>query len=213
MKSILTLLVLSSLISVGFAAPAVRVEALFKDAAYLNINGEKALLKQGQAHASGVKLLQANSHQAEVSIDGKRHTMTLHMAIGGNYQPAELVQVIIRKNQFNQYKVAGSINSLPVTFLVDTGANIVAINGGQAKKLGIQYRLYGQPSEVVTASGVVKSWGITLDSIKVGEISVSNVAAVVLEGDFPTDVLLGMSFLEHVKLSEQNSVLHLEKRY
>ncbi|WP_317621957.1 retropepsin-like aspartic protease family protein [Ketobacter nezhaii] len=210
-----TLFIISLACCAGLAAAAadVRVDGLFSGAAVLNINGQQVMLKVGKRHQSGVKLLRANSRNALVEIDGEPHEMVLHMAIGGGYQETNNTQVVIRKNDNNQYKVNGSINSLPVTFLVDTGANTVALNEIQARKLGLQYKLHGQESQVVTASGIARSWGVKLSSVKVGEISVSNVAAVVIEGQFPQDVLLGMTYLEYVKLQEHNSVLLLEKKF
>lgn len=195
------------------AVPQVKVEGLFKGAAVLNINGQQVMLKKGRSHPSGVTLIDANAHGAVVEIEGQRHELGLHMAIGGSYKQADVTQVVIRKNDFNQYKVNGSINGASVGFLVDTGATTVAMNEIQARNLGLLYKVFGQESQVVTASGVVASWTVRLDSVKVGEISVPNVKAVVIEGGYPEDVLLGMSYLEYVKIQEHNSVLMLEKKF
>lgn len=197
----------------ALAAPQVKVEGLFKGAAVLNINGQQVMLKQGRRHESGVTLVDANANRAIVDIDGKRHELALHMAIGGTYQQADVTQVVIRKNDFNQYKVNGSINGQPVQFLVDTGATTVAMNEMQARNLGLLYKLNGHESQVVTAGGVVPSWSVSLESVKVGEISIPNVRAVVIAGAYPEDVLLGMSYLEYVKIQEHNSVLMLEKKF
>lgn len=195
------------------AAPQVKVEGLFKGAAVLNINGQQVMLKNGKTHSSGVKLVKATSREAIVEMEGKQHRLSLHMAIGGTYQKADVTQVVIKKNNYNQYKVNGSVNGLPVRFLVDTGATAVAMNEMEAKRLGILYKLEGTESRVSTASGVANSWYVKLDSVKVGEIAVSNVGAVVIEGTHPTEVLLGMTYLEYVKLQEHNSILMLEKKF
>jgi len=209
----LILIATMAAVSSVMAEPRVQVEGLFKGAAVFNIDGQQVMLKNGRSHGSGVKLLDANSQRALVEIDGQRHELTLHMAIGGTYQQTQSPQVVIRKNSHNQYKVAGSINGQGVQFLVDTGANAVAMNESQARQLGLLYKLDGQESQAVTASGVVSTWVVTLNSIKVGEISVPNVKAIVIAGAYPEDVLLGMSFLEYVKLQEHNSVLMLEKKF
>ncbi len=201
------------LMAQAVAGPQVRVEGLFKGAAVLNVNGQQVMLKKGRTHESGVTLVDANARRAILEINGKRHELGLHKAIGGTYRQADVTQVVIRKNDHNQYRVNGSINGQSVKFLVDTGANTVAMNEMQARNLGLMYKIDGQPSQAVTASGVVPTWGVTLDSVKVGEISVPNVRAIVVEGAFPQDVLLGMSYLEYVKIQEQNSVLMLEKKF
>lgn len=195
------------------AAPNVRVDGLFKGAAVLTINGQQVMLRDGKTGPEGVRLISATSRSAVVEIDGKHHDMKLHAAIGGQFKEAEVRQVVIRKNNADQYMVNGSINGQSVQFLVDTGATAVAMNEMDARRLGLQYRIDGTEAQVVTASGVAKSWKVTLDSVKVGEISVSNVEAVVVQGGFPTQVLLGMTYLNHVKLQEQNSVLMLERKY
>lgn len=195
------------------AEPNVRVEGLFKGAAVLNIDGQQVMLREGKTGPSGVKLVSATSRVAVVEIDGKRHELSLHMAIGGQFQEAELKQVVIRKNDSDQYLVNGSINGQSVKFLVDTGATTVAMNEMDARRLGLQYRINGKESQVVTASGVSKSWSVRLDAVKVGEIQVSNVDAMVVQGGYPSQVLLGMTYLNHVKLQEHNSVMMLEKKY
>ena len=63
-----------------------------------------------------------------------------------------------------------------------------------------------------TAGGNVKAWQIKLDSVKVGALEVLGVEAAVLEGDSPTEVLLGMSFLSRVRWREENGVLQLESK-
>ncbi|HSC83403.1 MAG TPA: TIGR02281 family clan AA aspartic protease, partial [Pseudomonas sp.] len=103
-------------------------------------------------------------------------------------------------------------NGHPVQFLVDTGATTVAMNEGQARRLGIDYRVVGRPMVASTAGGNVRGWRIKLDLVKVGGLEVLGVEAVVLEGDSPTEVLLGMSFLSRVRWREDNGVLLLESK-
>ncbi|MNJ70419.1 hypothetical protein D3C77_668750 [compost metagenome] len=97
-------------------------------------------------------------------------------------------------------------------FLVDTGATSVAINENQARRLGIDYRAAGQPLLVNTASGTAKAWRVRLNSVKVGAIDVLGVEAVVLEGESPSEALLGMSFLGRVSWREDQGVLRLESK-
>jgi aspartyl protease family protein len=55
------------------------------------------------------------------------------------------------------------------------------------------------------------AYSVTLQSVSVGGIQVDNVPATVLEGVFPGTVLLGMSYLRHVKLQEHNGILSLTR--
>ena len=64
-----------------------------------------------------------------------------------------------------------------------------------------------------TASGTARGWRVTLDRVKVGELEVLGVDAVVLEGGSPTEALLGMSFLGRVGWKVEQDVLVLESKY
>ena len=51
------------------------------------------------------------------------------------------------------------------------------------------------------------------DKVQVGSIALHNVQAVVIEGDSPRRVLLGMSFLKRVEMSNQGDMLLLRSKY
>jgi aspartyl protease family protein len=111
------------------------------------------------------------------------------------------------------YRTLGSINGYPVSFLIDTGASIIAMNSIQAKRLGIQYLLDGKPGVVSTASGNVAAYNIRLASVAVGQIKLNDIEAVVIEGTHPEDVLLGMSFLGRLNVRNENEVMMLEPKF
>ena len=48
-----------------------------------------------------------------------------------------------------------------------------------------------------------------LDRVRVGEIELHQVEAVVLEGSLPQQVLLGMSFLKRIRMENQGTMLLL----
>ena len=64
-----------------------------------------------------------------------------------------------------------------------------------------------------TASGTVRGWQVNLDRVKVGELEVLGVDAVVLEGGSPTEALLGMSFLGRIGWRVEQDMLVLESKY
>ena len=97
-------------------------------------------------------------------------------------------------------------------FLVDTGATSIALNEGQARRLGIDFRTQGRPMVVNTASGTARAWLVNLNRVKVGPLEVLGVEAAVLEGESPTDALLGMSFLNRVRWREDQGLLVQETK-
>ncbi len=196
-----------------FAAPAltadpqIEVEGLMTDAAVLKIDGERKMLKVGQTF-KGVTLISAYSRTATVEVDGQQMVLGISRRIGANYQePAEKV-VTIQRDATLQYRTTATINGRQVSVLVDTGANIVAMNSAHAQSLGIDPE-EGQPSRVETASGMVPARVVKLHFVDVGGIRVDNVQASVVEGDFPGTILLGMTYLQHVEMQENNGVLSL----
>ncbi len=197
-------------ISWGQSASIV-VEALLPNTAVVMINGSRKTLRAGQTEA-GVKLIQADSKAAVFEIDGHRQTMRLHDRISGSYQRAKAVEVTIPRSANMQYLTTATINGRQVSVLVDTGANVVAMNSHTASSLGVDYKA-GQPSRVTTASDVVDAWLVNLSFIDIGGIRVDNVSAMVTEGSFPATTLLGMTYLKHVKMQEANGILTLSRNW
>ncbi|MEW8626741.1 MAG: TIGR02281 family clan AA aspartic protease [Candidatus Thiodiazotropha sp.] len=189
------------------------VEALFADKAMVNIDGVRRLLKLNKPSPEGVLLISATSKQAVIEVDGKRDTYQLGGHISSQFSKPELVTAKVWRDLAGAYSTVGTINGLTVNFLVDTGATAVAMNTGQAKRLGVQYRYKGKPIIINTANGVTKGYEVTLDRVQVGDIVLRRVKGFVIEGHGPGRVLLGMSFLNRVKMEDQGDVLVLEKRF
>ena len=194
-------------------SPHILVVGLFKDAAVLKINGQQQLLKVGQTSAEGVFLESANSKEATLKYEDKFQVFPLGVDIGRGFAVRETGKVIIGITPRGQYLTEGSINSLPVTFLVDTGATSIAMSKSVAKRLGIDFRVTGTKGSTNTAGGVVRSWVVKLKSVKVGDISVRNVHASVLEGTSMDKVLLGMTFLSRVSMREERGIMYLEQKF
>ncbi|MFK7815237.1 MAG: TIGR02281 family clan AA aspartic protease [Gammaproteobacteria bacterium] len=187
--------------------------ALFKNKAMVNINDKQHLLKIGEPAISGVKLIEATSKYAILDIEGKRSKYNLGNRVSASYNKTEKKKVQIYRDAANMYRTVGSINGYPVDFLVDTGATSVALNSELAKRLGIQYKLDGEETVVSTASGKALAYSISLDQVKVGEIMLRNIDAVIIEGNSPTMPLLGMSYLGRLKLNNENQYLELEEKF
>jgi aspartyl protease family protein len=192
-------------------AQEVEVQGLFTNAAMLRIDGQQKLLKAGQSHA-GVTLISADSQQALVEINGRRHNLGMSRRVSSKFQQPASREVRIQRNQALQYVTNATINGRGVQVMVDTGANIVALNTAQASALGIDWEA-GQLARATTAGGVVTAWGVVLNSVDVGGIRVDNVQASVLEGVHPKTILLGMTYLRHVDLEESAGVLVLSRDF
>jgi aspartyl protease family protein len=105
----------------------------------------------------------------------------------------------------------GAINGNPVRFLVDTGATMVALPAAEAVRLGIDYRK-GQPGLSATAGGMVTTYRVKLDSVRLGAIEISGVDGVVLEQGLDI-TLLGMSFLNRIEMKRDGHTMVLIRRF
>ena len=196
-----------------FAGMDVRVVGLFADRAVLLVEGQQHMLRVGQSSPEGVKLVSASSESAVLLIDGEEITARLDGRVSARKRTAAVKEVQVWRNTSGMFTTVGSINGLHVPFLVDTGATQVAMNASQARRLGIDFHVIGKPAEVTTASGVVRAWAVTLDSVKVGDLVVRNVPAVVLEGAQPKVTLLGMSYLGRMEILHEGQLMTLRKKY
>jgi aspartyl protease family protein len=115
-------------------------------------------------------------------------------------------EIVLRRNRAGHYRVPGSINGVDVDFMLDTGATYVAVSQSLADRAGMD-RLARTQS--VTANGTVTSWLSRIDEVGLGPIRMRDVRAVILPSMPNNEVLLGMSFLKHLKLEQQGDRLKL----
>lgn len=183
---------------------------LMKNMAILEVMGEKVVLKAGQSK-SGVSLLSANSKEAVIMYNGQKQVLGLGTSLASEYSAPIVKSVRLPRGQRGQYYTSVKVNGRSVKMLVDTGASSVAMSSQTAKSLGINYR-DGKKIRSATASGIVPSFSFKLDSVQVGGIKRYSVRASVIEGNHPDIPLLGMSFLNSLKISEDQGMMVLTER-
>jgi aspartyl protease family protein len=215
MKQLLTrpLFLLLTLLPAVAGAADISLFALFKDKAILHVDGTRRVLTIGTESPEGVKLVSTDTQaeEAVVELKGKRETLRLGMVVSA-FQSAARESVTLFSDASGFFHAEGSINGAAVTFLVDTGANTIAINSATAKRAGIDYTK-GHAGTARTASGYARMYGIKLDTVKVGEIVLRNVDAGVIDGPQPETPLLGMSFLNALEMKRDGNKMELTRRY
>ena len=210
---VLLVLCLSSVATCVRAADDVRVVGLFSNRVVLLVDGQQRLLKVGQTSPEGVRLISATSEKAILLVNGKQVAARMDGRVSARKRTPEVDEVQVWRNPTGMYTTVGSINGLLVTFLVDTGASAVAMNAREARRLGIDYRVVGRESGITTASGTERAWAVTLDTVKVGNLELRNVGAMVLEGEYPVTTLLGMSYLGQLEIDNDGRLMTLRKKY
>lgn len=214
------------LLSLAGVAAALPPLATAQSVALSGVLGSKALLVidggTPRALAAGdslqdVRVLQVSGDTAEVEIKGRRQTLRLGEApisLGGRGaaagDPALGRRVVLKADNRGHFIERGQINGKTMVYMVDTGASSVAIGRSDAERMGLPF-LKGQPVMMRTANGDAQGWSLRLDSVRVGDVEVFGVDAVVAPLAMPY-VLLGNSFLAHVQMTRQGSEMVLERR-
>lgn len=211
LQTILALLLVVFAAAVAAQTAGVKVVALFSNKALLQVGERQKIVSAGETFA-GVLLQSASGRGAVVVIDGETMTLGLNQSIAGNFKKPNRDKIRIVPDAQGMYFVKGKINGSPIDFLVDTGATNVAMSGRQARALKIDFKK-GARSQAHTAAAIVEAWQITLNSVSIGDIKLSNVTATVIDGDQPRQVLLGNSFLGQTDMQQADSALVIRKRY
>ncbi len=195
------------------AVDQITVEALFSGQAMVRVDGQRRLLKLNKPSPEGLVLISADSREAVIEIDGERRSYPLGSHVSTRFEKPQQVSAKIWRDESGGYTTVGSINGRTVNFLVDTGASAVAMYRADAKRLGLSYKLDGTPMYVSTANGTAPAYDVELDRVQVGDIVLRNVRGFVIETGGSGRILLGMSFLNRVKMEDQGSVLMLYRKF
>lgn len=103
----------------------------------------------------------------------------------------EVEALLLKRDSSGQFRLTASVNGSDVRFLVDTGADMVALTEDEAASLGL---VVGEMQPIMqTASGVGYGAPVTIDDLVVAGVELHNVEAIVAQG-LSTN-LLGQSVL------------------
>jgi aspartyl protease family protein len=209
--------VLAALLSVGATLAAAQTVtmngAIGTRQALLVIDGQPQAVAVG-ATVKGVRLLSLTPTQAEVEIGGARRTLTLGagpVRVAGGGSGGGGREIVLTAGPGGHFMTAGAINGRAANFLVDTGATSVAMGQVDADRMGIDYKNSTRRGFAETANCRVPAYGVTLTSVRIGDVEVANVEAIVLPAAMP-HILLGNSFLTRFQMKRENDVMRLEKR-
>jgi len=197
--------------AVAEKAPQIQVMALFHDKAMVKINGGNHLMKAGGEAVDGIKLISSNANFAVIEVNGKKKKYGLGAQVSTRLSKPKSSVVRIPSNR-GMYRTNGQINGRSVDFLVDTGATVIAMSRPTADRLQIQYRETGTPIKVSTASELQNAWHVKLNTVTVGGITLHQVDGTVIDTEHDQAILLGMSFLNRVKFSQEQGVVVLEAK-
>ncbi len=134
-------------------------------------------------------------------LDGRNNPPPVSM-VGPEGTP----EVTLQRNAAGHYMVDGEIDGHPVTFLVDTGATDVAIPGRLAERIGLDSRGSGMAR---TAGGDVETYYTRIDRLRIHSIELQDLRASILPDMRGDEVLLGMSALKRLEMTQRGDRLTL----
>jgi aspartyl protease family protein len=113
--------------------------------------------------------------------------------------------VIVPRDARGHFEVEARIEGRRLSFMVDTGASVIALTASDAARLGIHPTQREFVTEVKTANGTVRAASARLDKVEVGDLVVRDVAALVMPDEALSDNLLGLSFLSRLRRFEYSA--------
>jgi aspartyl protease family protein len=176
----------------------------------IKVNGHNRILARGQKSKEGIEVLSFNRNEVIVRVHGKRYRYKKRSKKGIALEDEVTIPFTdVPAIGLSGYYVSGFINGKKTGFLVDTGATDVALTLKDAKRLNI--RLHKKDRIDVGLAGGIKGegWRTTLDSVRLGDIEIKNVSAIVIKSRQNVNVLLGMSFLKKLEFRQSKDKMIL----
>lgn len=214
------LIVAITLALICTAAQAVEINlvAIMGDKAMVEVDGSKPkLLAPGQS-AGDAKLLSVSGHNALFEINGQKKTLSMdnrsfkNTGSGETSSASGPARTIVLPAMGGHFFAPISINGMPLKGMIDTGATILALSSTHAKMANIDMT-QAQIGYAQTAQGVARFRKVKVNQLRFGDIVLYNVDATVLDGNFPSDPLIGMNILQRFTMQRDADRLTLIQRY
>lgn len=214
MKTVAVALLLTTASLSSHSADSVMLTGTIGSRAIIIVNGGAPKTVAVGESFRGVKLVALAAQEATVEAGGKRLLLRMDTPAsiggaapgggGGN-------RIVLPADSRGHFMTQGTINGRTVNFMLDTGATSVALSAADAQRIGLDYSK-GQPVRMSTANGVAAGYRLRLSSVRVGDVEVYDIDAVVSEQPMPY-VLLGNSFINRFSMRRDADQMVLEKRF
>jgi len=214
MKALVVAAQLLAAAAVAHAAGSVTLTGSIGSRAILIVNGNAPKTVAIGESYQGVKLVSLQAEQAVVELEGKRVNLRMDTPVsigGGAATGGGGSRVVLTADSRGHFMTQGAINGRPVTFMLDTGATSIALSMADAQRIGLDYSK-GQRVQIGTANGTTQGYRLRVQSVRVGDVEVYDIDAVVSPESMPF-VLLGNSFINRFSMRRDADQMVLEKRY
>jgi aspartyl protease family protein len=172
--------------------------------------GEPQAIRVGES-LGGVKLISVQGDRAVVEVGGKARPLRVGQHAIGVPSADGSGRIVLNADGQGHFYATGTVNGVSVRFLVDTGATMISLGAADARRMGLD-PARGVRAMTNTANGQAMVTKVQLDTVRIGDITLNNVDALIHQTDLPM-ALLGMSFLNRMDMQRDGSTLTLKKRY
>jgi aspartyl protease family protein len=214
MKSLVVAAHLLAAVAMAHGASSVMLTGTIGSRAILIVNGAAPKTVAVGESFQGVKLVSLQAEQAVVELEGKRVNLRMDTPVsigGGGSSGGGGSRIVLPADSRGHYMTQGTINGRTVTFMLDTGATSIALSAADAQRIGLDYSK-AQRVQMSTANGVTVGYKLRLQSVRVGDVEVYDIDAIVSPEPMPF-VLLGNSFINRFSMRRDADQMVLEKRY
>ncbi len=105
-------------------------------------------------------------------------------------------------NRNGHFFARAYINGRPISVMVDTGATRIAITYKDAELLGLRPHSSDYTLTTRTANGISRVAPVTLDSVRIGDVEVTDLHGLIAERGKLHVTLLGMEFIRQLERFE-----------
>lgn len=106
-------------------------------------------------------------------------------------------ETVLEADRNGHFWLAAFVNGERMTFVVDTGASDITLSPADARRLGFRPETLSFDRRFQTANGEIQGAGVRLREFRVGQESLYEVPAVVVDAPLAVS-LLGMGFLRRL---------------
>jgi clan AA aspartic protease (TIGR02281 family) len=116
-------------------------------------------------------------------------------------------ELVVKQGVNGHYFLEGSINSKPLTFVIDTGASVVSLPASLASNAGMACK---DKVIVDTANGQTNACTAVISELKFGHFVIKNAPARVVPN--LSQPLLGMNVLQQFNMKQENGEMRISAR-
>lgn len=128
----------------------------------------------------------------EYMISFRKQSETASLAISAT-------EAEIQRSWDGHFRAIAQVNGTDVGLLIDTGSSLVLLRHDDALRIGINLDALDYSTPLTTASGRSYVAPIILETLQVGDVTLTGVRAAVAQRGALHSSLLGMTFLENLE--------------